>query len=146
MTDKELLRGLEEHHRVIRIGLALIQSHCATGCANIAGLEKARVDLTRASRERSAFVSDRIIPRLLETADCDDRAALSDFLVAFTSKRLISDKHIERWTDDKIAADVPGYCAAARTIWSMMEEQMERESRVLGARLLRNSELCSARR
>ena len=39
MTDKELLRGLEEHHRVIRIGLALIQSHCATDCANIAGLE-----------------------------------------------------------------------------------------------------------
>lgn len=145
MTDKELLRGLEEHHRVIRIGLALIQSHCANDCANIADLEKARVDLTRASRERSAFVSDRIIPRLLETADCDDRAALSDFLVAFTSKRLISDKHIERWTDDKIAADVAGYCAAARTIWSMMEEQMERESRVLGARLLRNSELCSTR-
>ena len=53
---------------------------------------------------------------------------------------------MSRYTDDKIAADVPGYCAAARTIWSMMEEQMERETRVLGARLLRNSELCSARR
>ena len=77
MMDKELLRGLEEHHRVIRVGLTLIQSHCATDCANIAGLEKARLDLTRASRERSAFVSDCIIPRLLETADSDDRAALS---------------------------------------------------------------------
>ena len=52
MMDKELLRGLEEHHRVIRVGLTLIQSHCATDCANIAGLEKARLDLTRASRER----------------------------------------------------------------------------------------------
>lgn len=145
MTDKELLRRLEEHHRIIRAGLALIQSHCATDCANISGLEKARVDLTHASRDRSLFVSQHVIPRLLETADCDDRAALSDFLVAFTSKRLISDKHIERWTDESIAADVPGYCAAARTIWSMMEGQMEREMRVLGSRLQRNSELCVAR-
>jgi len=145
MTDEELLRGLDEHHRIIRVGLAVIQSHCAADCADIVDLEKARVDLTRASRERSAFVSDHIIPRLLEVADSDDRAALSDFLVAFTSKRLISDRHIEQWTDEKIAADVPGYCAAARTIWSMMEAQMERESRVLGARLLRSSELCSVR-
>ncbi|WP_310107025.1 hypothetical protein, partial [Sphingomonas sp. BE138] len=42
MTDKELLRGLEEHHRVIRVGLALIQSHCATDCANIAGRVRQR--------------------------------------------------------------------------------------------------------
>jgi hypothetical protein len=145
MTDKELLCRLEEHHRTIRAGLALIQSHCATDCANISGLESARVDLTRASRERSLFVSEHVIPRLLETADCDDRAALSDFLVAFTSKRLISDRHIERWTDESIAADVPGYCEAARTIWAMMEEQMERETRVLGSRLQRNSALCGAR-
>lgn len=144
MTDKELLQGLEEHHRIIRVGLALIQDHCARDCADISGLEKARLDLTRASRERSRFVSENIIPRLLETADSDDRAALSDFLVAFTSKRLISNRHIERWTDEKIAADVQGYCAAARTIWSMMEEQMERETRVLGSRLRRNSALCSA--
>lgn len=145
MTDKELLRRLEEHHRVIRVGLALIQSHCATDCANSSGLAQARLELTRASRERSLFVSDHVIPRLLETADCDDRAALSDFLVAFTSKRLLSDRHIERWSDQKIAEDVSGYCDAARTIWAMMEDQMERETCVLGSRLHRNSELCTAR-
>lgn len=146
MTDKELLHRLEEHHRGIRVGLALIQSHCATDCANSAGLAKARVDLTRASRARSQFVSDHIIPRLLETADCEDRAQLSDFFVAFTSKRLLSDRHIERWTDERIASDVPGYCEAARVIWAMMEEQMERETKVLGSRLQNRVEQCSVER
>ena len=43
MTDKELLRRLDEHHRVIRVGLSLIQSHCATDCANSSGLAQVRL-------------------------------------------------------------------------------------------------------
>lgn len=139
MTNIELLTKLEEHHRVIRAGLAQIKSHCDSRCADGYQLSRARIDLTQASRARSAFVSDVIIPTILKTASDADRAALSDFLVAFTSKRIISDRHIATWTDDTIAADVDGYCAAARTIWSMMEDQMARETRVLGERLKRSA-------
>lgn len=139
MTNMELLAKLEEHHRVIRAGLAQIKSHCDSRCADGHQLSRARIDLTQASRARSAFVSDVIIPTILRTASDADRAALSDFLVAFTSKRIISDRHIATWTDDTIAADVDGYCSAARTIWSMMEDQMARETRVLGERLKRSA-------
>jgi hypothetical protein len=142
MTHAEMLRRLEEHHREIRTGLARIQGYCASGCADISSLSEARLELTRSSRSRSAFVSDVVIPAILEDADLNDRAELSSFLVAFTSKRLISDRHIATWTDETIAADVEGYCAAARTIWSMMEEQMERETRILGSRLRRNLVTC----
>lgn len=142
MTHTEMLRRLEEYHREIRIGLARIQGYCASGCADIYSLSKARLELTRSSRERSAFVSDVIMPTILEDADLNDRAELSDFLVAFTSKRLISDRHIATWTDQTIAEDVEGYCAAASAIWSMMVEQMERETRILGSRLRRNLVAC----
>jgi len=137
MTNVEMLATLKEHHRVIRSGLARIKSHCDSRCADGKQLSRARVDLTQASRARSAFVSDVIIPAILKRASDADRAALSEFLVAFTSKRIISDRHIAAWTDDTIAADVDGYCVAARTIWSMMEDQMARETRVLGERLRR---------
>lgn len=146
MMQMEMLQRLAAHHHAIREGLKTIQGFCEAGCLDPAALRKSRLELTEASRERSHYISEVIVPNLLEIADNKDRAELSDLLVAVTSRRLLSDRHIATWTDERIASDVAGYCEAARTIWSMMEDQIARETRVLGSQLQRNHRLAATPR
>lgn len=114
--------------------------HCEEGCRDITGLSRARLNLTSASRRRSQFISDTVSPCLLEGADEQSRLNLADFLVAFRARRLVSDEHIAIWSDDHIRSDPQGYCVAAKAIWAMMEDQMDREARILGGQLRRHME------
>ena len=86
------------------------------------------------------FVSEKVVPALLKGADTDLRSDISELLAVFTAKRLISNTHIAKWIADSIDADWDGHCSAARDIWAMMETQIEREQRVLIARLRSRSE------
>ena len=51
------------------------------------------------------------------------------------AKREISFEHVERWTRSTIDADWAGYCGAARVIWAMMEDQLDRERQYIINRL-----------
>lgn len=140
MQGAEMLQTLERHHQTIRAGIAEIQRHCEEGCRDIAGLSRARLNLTSASRRRSQFISDVVSPFLLEGADEQSRLDLADFLVAFRARRLLSAEHIAIWSDDHIRSDPQGYCVAAKAIWAMMGDQMDREARILGGQLRRHME------
>jgi hypothetical protein len=131
MNYDEMLHTLEEHHRRIIDGIAKIERHCAAAHPGSDALARDRQSLTNASLSRSQFVSETVVPALLEDANTDLRSALSDLLVALTAKRLMSNAHIAKWIYASIEADWAGYCSGARDIWAMMKTQIERERRVL---------------
>ncbi|RYF13465.1 MAG: hypothetical protein EOO77_15480 [Oxalobacteraceae bacterium] len=136
MSDDELLQTLGEHHRIILSGLGEIRFYCAASYPKIANLDAARSRLSRASLARSKFVSEKMVPRLLENADADLRDDLSKLLSVFQAKRQISASHVAIWTPVTIAQDWEGYRAAARLIWTMMEKQIDHERSDLGDRLI----------
>ncbi len=135
MSDEEMLHTLEEHHRTIRAGLDELRFQCAAPYPNSGDLDAARSRLSGASLARSRFVSEEVVPRLLEEADADLRDELSKLLSVFQAKRQISYAHVMTWTRVTIDADWEGYRAAAALIWTMMENQIDRERRYLGDRL-----------
>jgi len=135
MNAEAMLHVLEEHHRAIEAGLVDIRRHCGASSPCSGELGAARERLTAASLARSRFVSEQVVPSLLINADDDLRTELSELLFATAAKRMVSNGHIKAWTVASIEADWSGYCAAARDIWPMMEDQIERERRVLVPRL-----------
>lgn len=126
-----MFQTLKEHHRTIRIGLDKVRRHCSEPSPSSSALDADRSELSRASIVRSTFVSDVVLPALLQSADVQLRSELSELLVFCAAKRQVSDTHITIWTLTRIEQDWAGYCAAAQKIWAMMEDQMEREWRVL---------------
>lgn len=135
MNAEAMLRTLEEHHRAILDGLDVIRRHCAEESPSSCELAKARERLTAASLGRSRFVSEQVVPSLLMDADDDLRTELSELLYATAAKRMLSNCHVKTWNTASIEADWSGYCEAARSIWPMMEDLIDRECRVLVARL-----------
>ncbi|RYF21860.1 MAG: hypothetical protein EOO77_05225 [Oxalobacteraceae bacterium] len=135
MHDKAMFRKLGEHHANIRAGIAEIRHHCEAVTPDVAGLGAARLRLSKASAARSKFVADEVVPKVRQVADERLRGELTEMQRAFAAKRLKSSEHVTVWSSAAIEKDWQGYRAAARQIWAMMEEQMARESRVLGQRL-----------
>ena len=135
MNEEAMLARLEEYHRQIEAGLAVIRRHCDARVPNSSELAVARSELSSASLARSAFVTDVVVPCLIKNSDVDLRAELSGLLCIFEAKRQISCQHVMLWTVDTIEEDWAGYCAAARSIWAMMEDQVDKECRFLVARL-----------
>ena len=135
MNEQEMLQTLEEHHRTIRTGLEGLRRHCSEPSPSSTELDAERLALREASMARSAFISDVMLPALLTGADVQLRSELSELLVFCAAKRQVSDTHITIWTQAAIEQDWAGYCGAAGSIWAMMEDQMEREWRLLSGTL-----------
>lgn len=135
MNAEAMLKTLEEHHRTIMAGLDVIRHHCSQQSPSSCELAKAREELTAASLARSRFVSEQVVPALLRDADDDLRTQLSELLYATAAKRMLSNCHVKTWTATSIEGDWSGYCDAARKIWPMMENLIDRECRVLVTRL-----------
>jgi len=135
MSEEAMLSRLEEHHRQIEAGLDVIRQHCASPVPNISELAVARSQLSSASMARSTFVTEVVVPRLAEDGDVDLRIELSALMCKFTAKRQISCEHVTMWTSVTIEQDWAGYRAAAKLIWAMMEDQMDKERQYLAARL-----------
>jgi len=140
MNEREMLRMLEEHHRTIRAGIDEVRSFCEAASPSSKELGAARSRLSEASLARSKFVSEEVLPRLLEDADADLRFDLLKLVSVFAAKRQLSNEHVAKWTLLTIEQDWAGYCAAAKVIWAMMENQLDSERRYLAARLNIGSE------
>jgi hypothetical protein len=123
--DEAILRELEEHHARIRAGIDDIRRHCEAPVPDMMGLSDARLRLSRASTARSTFYTAQVVPKLRERMI--DQTELTDMQRAFGAKRLKSSEHVVAWPFAAIEKDWPGYRAAAKEIWAMMEEQMNRE-------------------
>lgn len=123
---------LGEHHRKIAAGIAEVRGHCSRSKPDLAGLGVARLRLSQASAARSQYVHDVLLPKFRARADRALRSQLDDMQRAFAAKRLASSEHVTTWSSKAIADDWEGYCQAARRIWVMMEEQMDRERSTFG--------------
>lgn len=135
MDDQTMLQTMEEYHRQILDGLATIRGHCDASEPDSPALDATRKRLSAVSQARSTFVTDVVVPRLLQDSGVDERAELLDLLCVIAAKREISFEHVERWTRSTIDADWAGYCGAARVIWAMMEDQLDRERQYIIDRL-----------
>lgn len=135
MNAEAMLKTLEEHHRQIEAGLNVIRRHCDAPVPNIDDLAVARLRLSSASLARSVFVTEVVVPCLVKDSDVDRRAELSALQCKFTAKRQISCEHVAMWTSVTIKEDWAGYRAAARLIWAMMEDQIDKERQYLVERL-----------
>lgn len=135
MHDETMFQKLGQHHANIRAGIEEIRRHCEAVTPNVAGLGAARLRLSKASAARSKFVVEEVVPKLQRDGDERLRGELAEMQRAFATKRLKSSEHVAMWSSAAIEKDWQGYHVAARQIWAMMEEQMSRESRILGERL-----------
>ncbi|RYF14131.1 MAG: hypothetical protein EOO77_14655 [Oxalobacteraceae bacterium] len=105
MDDQAMLQTMEEYHRQIMDGLTNIRAHCGASTPDSPALDVTRKGLSAVSQARSAFVTDVVVPRLLQDSDVDERAELLDLLCVIAAKREISFEHVERWTSTTIKAD-----------------------------------------
>ncbi|KTF67883.1 hypothetical protein ATB93_16325 [Sphingomonas sp. WG] len=130
-----MFQKLEFCHAAILAGMAEVEEHCSREIPDLAALALVRVKLSRASTERSKLVRDVIVPKLLENADPAFRGELSLMLEAFTAKRVASSKHVATWSSWTIQQNWDGYREASRTIRKMMQDQIDRERKILSRRL-----------
>lgn len=135
--NEAMFKKLGEHHANIRAKIEGIGRRCEAVTPDVAGLGAARLRLSKASAARSKFVTDEVVPKVRQGADERLKGELTEMQYAFAAKRLKSSEHVTVWSSAAIEKDWRGYCAAARQIWAMMEEQMGLESRILGERLKR---------
>lgn len=133
--NETMQRTLADYHRQIASGIAEIRQHCSLPSPDIAGLGGARLRLSRVSTARSHYVCEVILPRLREGTDDTLRTDLNNMQRAINSKRMASSEHVTTWSSKTISENWNGYCRAAHGILAMMEEQIDRERRVLGERL-----------
>lgn len=97
MNEEEILHMLEGYHRRIIVGIGKkIERRCSASRPASEELAKDRASLSEASIARSMFVREKVVPALLSGADTDLRSELSDLLIAFTAKRMMSNTHVAK--------------------------------------------------
>lgn len=129
-----MLNTLDNFHRRIAEGIDAIRQQCdkPAPAPDPAALGAARLSLTRISAARSRYITEKAIPRLVQEFDLADQSELSILQRQLNGNRLVSSRHVGVWSSVAIQSDWAGYRRAARDIWAMMEEQMNRERLVLG--------------
>lgn len=130
-----MLGALQKHHQDIISGIEEVRELCEPDVPDLGRLALARLRLSRLSTARSRFITERVIPSLLDGADPALRDELVSMQRAFAEKRLRSSHHVSAWSTQAIAADWEGYRSASRAIRAMMEEQIDREKAVFVERL-----------
>lgn len=85
---------------------------------------RARAGLGQVSIERSRFINQVVVSRLLVGANYASSRDMLALQNSFAANRLVSDQHVSLWTDKTTAADWQGYRTAAAAIWRMIEQQM----------------------
>lgn len=111
-----MLRTLSDYHKRIVLGLDEIRRLCASPEPDMPKLQVARRSLTKLSVERSRFINQVVIARLLVTADYATSRDMVALQNSFAANRNTSDQHISHWNFDAITADWSGYCRAASLI------------------------------
>ncbi|MBB3349955.1 hypothetical protein [Sphingomonas sp. BK069] len=130
-----MLRTLSDYHRRIVLGLDEIRRLCRDDAPDPVILPRARAALGQVSIERSRFINQVVVPRLLVSANYASARDMLALQRSFAAYRLVSDQHVSHWTDETIAADWQGYRVAAAAIWRMMEEQMDDEQDLISRHL-----------
>ena len=126
-----MLAELRQHHEKIETLLTALEALCQDRHADIVKVSAVRLDLTRASRARSAFLNTIVYPKLLRIAPPDKRIALEKLKADGLLMLVRSADHIRHWTTREITADWPGYCIASAAARQSMRDRIALEARLL---------------
>lgn len=126
-----MLTELQQHHEKIRALLAELEALCDDSHADIVKVSAVRLELTRASRARSAFLNALVYPKLLRISPPDKRIALEKLKAEGLLMLVRSGDHLRRWTSREVAADWPGYCVASAVARKSMIDRIEHEADLL---------------
>jgi len=126
-----MLAELRQHHDKIRDLLAALEALCQDRHADIAKVSAVRLELTRASRARSAYLNAVVYPKLIRNCPPDRRIALEKLKSDGMLMLVRSGDHLRRWTSREVASDWPGYCLASAAARQTMLARIELEAGLL---------------
>ena len=126
-----MLTELQQHHEKLRTLIAELGALCEDRHADIVKVSAVRLELTRASRARSAFLNAVVYPKLQRTSPPDKKIALEKLKSEGLLMLVRSGDHLRRWTSREVAADWPGYCLASAEARQRMIERVEHEAELL---------------
>jgi len=126
-----MLAELRQHHAKIESLLTALEALCEDRHADIVKVSAVRIELTRASRARSAYLNTTVYPKLMRTAPPDKRIALEKLKADGLLMLVRSADHIRHWTTREITADWPGYCIASAAARQAMRDRIALEAELL---------------
>jgi len=126
-----MLAELRLHHEKIGTLLNALEALCEDRHADIVKVSAVRLELTRASRARSAFLNAVIYPKVTRSCPPDKRIALEKLKSDGLLMLVRSGDHIRHWTTREIAADWPGYCIASAAARQTMRDRIALEAQLL---------------
>lgn len=126
-----MLAELRQHHEKIGNLLSALELLCQDRHANIVEVSAVRLELTRASRARSAYLNAIVYPKVMRTCPPDKRIALEKLKSDGLLMLVRSGDHIRHWTTREITQDWPGYCLASAAARQTMRARIELEVQLL---------------
>jgi hypothetical protein len=126
-----MLAELRQHHEKIGNLLAALEALCQERHADIEKVSAVRLELTRASRARSAYLNAVVYPKLMRACPPDKRTALEKLKSDGVLMLVRSGDHIRHWTTREIAQDWPGYCLASAAMRQTMRARIALEAELI---------------
>jgi len=126
-----MLAELRQHHEKIGNLLAALEVVCQDRHADIVKVSAVRLELTRASRARSAYLNAVVYPKLMRTCPPDKRIALEKLKSDGLLMLVRSGDHIRRWTSRAITENWPGYCRASAAARQTMRDRIALEAQLI---------------
>ena len=126
-----MLAELRQHHEKIGDLLTALEVLCQDRHADIVKVSAVRIELTRASRARSAYLNAIVYPKVMRSCPADKRIALEKLKSDGLLMLVRSADHIRHWTTREITADWPGYCIASAAARQTMRDRIALEAQLL---------------
>ena len=126
-----MLAELRQHHEKIGDLLTALEVLCQDRHADIVKVSAVRIELTRASRARSAYLNAIVYPKVTRNCPADKRIALEKLKSDGLLMLVRSADHIRHWTTREITADWPGYCIASAAARQTMRDRIALEAQLL---------------
>lgn len=123
---------LTEHHRQIASAIADLWEIIEHTSPDLDRLAVARLRLSRASRLRTKYIQEVLLPVERTTADSARLEALSALQQNFSAKRLAANEKVTTWSSRAIASDWDGYRRDAKRVWAMIDDHMTLERQLFG--------------
>lgn len=124
-----MLAELRQLHEKIGDLLTQLEVLCQDRHCDILKVSQVRLELTRASRARSAFLNAVVYPKVLRASPPERKIAIEKLKSDGLLMLVRSGDHIRHWTTREITEDWPGYCrasaAARQTMWDRIALEAE---------------------
>jgi len=126
-----MLAELRRHHERIGDLLTALEMLCQDRHADIVKVSAVRLELTRASRARSAYLNATVYPTVMRSCPPDKRVALEKLKADGLLMLVRSGDHLRHWTTREVTADWPGYCIASAAARQAMRARIALETQLL---------------